>query len=180
MEAKLVVVGGDANAKEVKLKLPVIVGRGRDVTLTLPHPLVSRLHCEIFESNGHLVVRDLGSLNGTYVNNHRVTEAVLPPGELLTVGTVTFRAVYAAGEIPSEGADHPTDVRDRQTVIDPNEPILVNKDADTVKAPEHAPAASADTDELEDLEMAEEDEDRTTFAPPSSAMPSSRALSGTD
>ena len=94
MKAKLVVVGGDAKAAEINLKLPTIIGRGREASLTLPHPLVSRQHCELFESQGHLVVRDLGSLNGTFIANERISEAQLPPGELLTIGTVTFRAVY--------------------------------------------------------------------------------------
>lgn len=98
MDAKLIVIGGDTKTTEIKLKLPVIVGRGRDATLTLPHPLVSRRHCEIFESNGQLVVRDMGSLNGTYVNNERITESVLPANELLTVGTVTFRAIYDSAQ----------------------------------------------------------------------------------
>ncbi len=95
MKAKLLVVGGDAKATEINLDLPVIVGRGREASLTLPHPLVSRKHCELFEANGTLMVRDLGSLNGTYVGSQRVTEAELPPGELLTIATVNFRAVYA-------------------------------------------------------------------------------------
>jgi predicted component of type VI protein secretion system len=56
---------------------------------------VSRQHCEIFEKDGYLVVRDLGSLNGTFIGEKRISEAVLRDGELLTVGTVTFRAVYS-------------------------------------------------------------------------------------
>ena len=94
MDAKLVVVSGSTKASEFTLRLPAVLGRGREATLMLPHPLVSRRHCEIFESNGYLVVRDMGSLNGTYVNHKRVTEAVLPPGGLLTLGSVTFQAVY--------------------------------------------------------------------------------------
>lgn len=94
MEAKLVVVSGNAKSQEIPLRLPAIVGRGRDATVMLPHPLVSRRHCEIFEANGYLMVRDIGSLNGTFVNNERVTEAVLPPGGLLTLGSVTLRAEY--------------------------------------------------------------------------------------
>jgi predicted component of type VI protein secretion system len=102
MDAKLVVVGGDAKPKEIPIKTPLVIGRGREATLTLPHPLVSRRHCEIDEADGYLVVRDLGSLNGTFINNERVSDTVLPPGNLLTVGTVTFRAVYEApaGEQP--------------------------------------------------------------------------------
>ncbi len=96
INAKLVVVGGDVKTAEIKLRLPSTVGRGRGTTIMLPHPLVSRQHCELYESNGQLMVRDLGSLNGTFVNNQRITESPLPPGELLTIGTVTFRAMYEA------------------------------------------------------------------------------------
>jgi predicted component of type VI protein secretion system len=94
LNAKLVVVGGDVKTTEIPLKLPSIIGRGRGIAIILPHPLVSRQHCEVYESAGQLMVRDLGSLNGTFVNNERITESILGPGELLTVGTVTFRAVY--------------------------------------------------------------------------------------
>jgi predicted component of type VI protein secretion system len=79
---------------EIKLRLPAIIGRGKGSTIALLQPLVSRQHCELFEADGKLWVRDLGSLNGTYVNNEKVTESEIPPSELLTVGTVTFRAVY--------------------------------------------------------------------------------------
>lgn len=94
LSAKLVVVGGDVKTSEILLRLPATIGRGRGQSIVLPHPLVSRQHCELFERDGMLMVRDLGSLNGTFVNNRRVTESPLAPGELLTIGTVTFRAVY--------------------------------------------------------------------------------------
>ena len=95
IEAKLVVVGGEADSTEIRLnQLPATLGRGRDATVTLAHPLISRHHCEIYESAAGLMVKDLGSLNGTFVGSKRIEKAELPPGELLTIGTVTFRAVY--------------------------------------------------------------------------------------
>ena len=94
LKAKLIVVGGSVENTEVDLQLPAIIGRGRSAEITIPHKLVSRQHCRIEEVGGQLVVRDLDSLNGTYVGDEQVTEAALPPGALLTVGTVTFRAVY--------------------------------------------------------------------------------------
>ena len=99
MEAKLVVVGGDATARQYDLELPTIIGRSRSTDLTLGHPLVSRQHCEVFEANGMLMVRDLGSLNGTFIGEMRLAEQPMPvkPGDLLTVGGVTFRAMYRAG-----------------------------------------------------------------------------------
>jgi pSer/pThr/pTyr-binding forkhead associated (FHA) protein len=103
LNAKLVVVGGDVKTTEINLKLPSTIGRGRGTSIVLPHPLVSRQHCELFEADGQLMVRDLGSLNGTFVNNERITESPLAPDELLTVGTVTFRAVYETEERPPTG-----------------------------------------------------------------------------
>jgi pSer/pThr/pTyr-binding forkhead associated (FHA) protein len=100
MNVRLVSVGGDVKATEISLQLPTLVGRGREATLTLPHPLVSRRHCELYELDGKLWVRDLGSLNGTYVGSQQVTDAEVPPGELLTVATLNFRVVY--GDVPSD------------------------------------------------------------------------------
>ncbi len=108
MDAKLVVVGGKANKAEVKLKLPTVVGRGRDADLTVAHGTVSRHHCLIYEVDGALVVRDNGSLNGTLIGGERIKESLLKPGDTLTVGPLTFRADYEHnGAFPSLG-DQPT------------------------------------------------------------------------
>lgn len=106
MEAKLVVVGGDAKPRQFEIHLPAVIGRSRGTDLRLRHPLVSREHCEVFEANGILMVRDLGSLNGTFVGDTRIVEQAIPvkPGDLLTVGPVTFRAEYQTG-IPQPSKD---------------------------------------------------------------------------
>ncbi len=95
MEAKLIVVGGEIKSGEFTLNLPTVVGRGHDAGLRLAHPLVSRRHCEITEKDGLLHVRDLGSLNGTFIADNRISEAILRPDELITVGPVILRAIYA-------------------------------------------------------------------------------------
>jgi hypothetical protein len=106
VEAKLVVVGGEAQPRQYDLQLPMIIGRSRHTDLMLGHPLVSRQHCEVFEANGMLMVRDLGSLNGTFVGDKRLAEQAMPvkPGDLLTVGPVTFRAVYHAEGVKRGGS----------------------------------------------------------------------------
>jgi hypothetical protein len=151
MDVKLVVVGGDAKTKEIVLRLPAVIGRGRGCTVVLPHPLVSRRHCTIFESQGQLMVRDMGSLNGTFVNNSRITEAVLPPGELLTVGTVTFRAVYrpASGISPMVPPNLPA-------TVDPMAPVVSPlHEQETEFAPESAPVPGEEdfVMEVEEVEM---------------------------
>lgn len=110
MEARLVVVGGKANRSEVKLKLPTMIGRGRDADLTVAHATVSRHHCLIFELDGALVVRDNGSLNGTVVDGKRIQESVLMPGQTLTIGPLTFRAEYEHnGHFPDLNGERPSE-----------------------------------------------------------------------
>jgi predicted component of type VI protein secretion system len=114
VEAKLVVVGGEMRIRQYVLRLPTVIGRSRSNDLMLGHPLVSRQHCEVFEANGMLMVRDLGSLNGTFVGELRIAEQPMPvkPGDLLTIGPVTFRAEYRTGGRRSKStawnADGPT------------------------------------------------------------------------
>jgi hypothetical protein len=108
MEARLVVVGGKANKSEVKLKLPAMIGRSRDADITVSHASVSRHHCLVYELDGALVVRDNGSLNGTVIDGQRVKEALLKPGQSLTIGPLTFRADYEFdGEFPRLGDGSP-------------------------------------------------------------------------
>jgi predicted component of type VI protein secretion system len=100
MEAKLLVVGGKASRGSISLKLPTVIGRSREVTLTIAHPMVSRRHCEVYEAEGLLMIRDLGSLNGTVICGQRVKEAPLPPDGEFSIGPLTFRVQYHyAGEL---------------------------------------------------------------------------------
>ena len=99
LNAKLIIVGGKSKTKEVRLKLPTTIGRGKEADLTIPHALVSRSHSLLFERDGQLCVKDLGSLNGTFVDNKRIeTEQIISPNQLLTLGDITFRAVYDMGQ----------------------------------------------------------------------------------
>lgn len=94
-QAKLLVVGGgETEQEEFALTLPATIGRGRENEITLPHPLVSREHCQITEGESGLLVRDMGSLNGTYVGSCRIEgDHPLQAGDLLTIGIVTFRVI---------------------------------------------------------------------------------------
>ncbi len=94
MYVTLTVVGGKADRKQVRVKVPIVVGRSRESGLTIAHPMVSRRHCELFEVDGLLHVRDLGSLNGVFVQGRRVSEASLPPQCEFNVGPLTFRVDY--------------------------------------------------------------------------------------
>jgi len=94
MDAKLIVVGGKTSKGSVALKLPTIIGRSRKASLKIAHPMISRRHCELFEADGLLMVRDLDSLNGTVIDGRRVKQAPLPPEGEFSIGPLTFRAEY--------------------------------------------------------------------------------------
>lgn len=94
IKAKLVMVGDQQKPTVIKIKkLPMTIGRGKEADLTLAHPMISRLHCELYEVEGTLCIRDMGSLNGSFVGDVRVTEAALESGDLLTIGAATFKLV---------------------------------------------------------------------------------------
>jgi len=95
MNPKLIVTHGKASCERIRLKLPTVVGRDKAAGLVVAHPTVSRKHCEIVNINGGLVLRDFGSANGTYVGKERVVEeALLRPGDEITIGPLTFRTEY--------------------------------------------------------------------------------------
>ena len=100
MRAKLVVVGGEDALRQFELRLPAIIGRSRSTDVTLHHPLISRHHCEVFEAAGRLMLRDLGSLNGTSVGETRLSNEpiALEPGEKFSLGPVTLQAEYRAAD----------------------------------------------------------------------------------
>lgn len=91
MEVALVRVTAEGESQRVVLsKDKTVVGRQEGCQLRIPIAGVSRKHCEIEVEGGSIVVRDLGSSNGTYVNQERVREHPLAPGDLLSVGGQVF------------------------------------------------------------------------------------------
>lgn len=97
MKARLQVVCGSAPSSLFELTTPTVVGRGRRANLVLPLSLISRQHCEFYEEQGVLHVRDLGSTNGTFVNRRRIEEAhPLADGDLVSLGPVTFQVCLSS------------------------------------------------------------------------------------
>lgn len=69
----------------------LLIGRGEDADIVLADPLVSRRHAELQETEGGLLVTDLGSRNGVFVNGHPISEPTpLLNGDSLGIGDYTF------------------------------------------------------------------------------------------
>ncbi|HEY0257425.1 MAG TPA: FHA domain-containing protein, partial [Candidatus Methylacidiphilales bacterium] len=67
------------------------VGRAAGNEIPLPYPSVSNRHCIFILSGSDIVVRDLNSSNGTFVNGEAITEVVLRPGDMVQVGAVQMK-----------------------------------------------------------------------------------------
>lgn len=90
--AKLVVlsVGMTGRTQELKAEKTTI-GRVEDNTFQIAEPSVSSHHCEVLLRGNEVVVRDLNSTNGSYINGEKVTEKVMKPGQILRLGQIEMR-----------------------------------------------------------------------------------------
>ena len=101
MNAVLRVIAGHACRQQISVVGPrLVVGRARDCDWRLMCPMVSRHHCEILADDDGLVVRDMNSQNGTFVNGEQVAQRRLATGDRLCMG---FNLVEV-----SIAPDHPT------------------------------------------------------------------------
>ena len=84
-------------APAVTLRLPPgsekTIGRGAAAGFSIDTPLLSRFHCNLTASAEELVVEDLDSTNGTFVNGQRVQRTRLREGDLLRLGGVELSVV---------------------------------------------------------------------------------------
>jgi predicted component of type VI protein secretion system len=102
MELKLVVLAGAKEGTEIPLKKEkFFIGRAKECNLRAGSEAISRRHCAITRSDGQWRVRDLGSRNGTHVNEVRIDSDVpLKVGDELRVGPLKFRIDSAEAKAP--------------------------------------------------------------------------------
>ncbi len=117
MDVNLVYFNPKGDQKSIKLEKDVtLIGRGQDCDLRVPIDMCSRQHCQVELRPGGVVCRDLGSANGTLVNNERINEVTLSPGDKITIGPIVFTlqidgepASVAPAEAPAAPPAPPTD-----------------------------------------------------------------------
>ena len=80
--------GGRAAVLRLRPDMVRTVGRATVADLVVDAPFLSRVHCRITAREDMLVVEDLRSTNGTFVNGRRVERAALGDGDRLTIGRV--------------------------------------------------------------------------------------------
>ncbi|HMI83116.1 MAG TPA: adenylate/guanylate cyclase domain-containing protein [Polyangiaceae bacterium] len=90
--ARLQIVTAEGGQQSVELRALNSLGRHPNNSIQLLDKIVSKEHCIIEQRGDHFVLRDLGSLNGTYINSDRVRgEGLLKHGDEVTLGTTRAR-----------------------------------------------------------------------------------------
>ena len=116
---KLILLSAGMTGRTCELKVErTTIGRSDDNAFPIADPSVSSHHCEILLRGQEVVVRDLNSTNGTYIDGVETKESVVTPAQILRLGQVEMRLESATPATP--GKKH----FDRTVVI----PAGVNRD----------------------------------------------------
>jgi hypothetical protein len=90
--AKLVILNQGMTGRSIELTVErTTVGRVEENTVQIADASVSSRHAEILLRGTDIVIRDLNSTNGTFINNEKISEAPLKPGQTLRFGQVELK-----------------------------------------------------------------------------------------
>src|SRR6266850_1318523 len=104
--AKLVILSEGMTGRSHELKVDkTTIGRVEDNTFQIAEPSVSSHHCEVLLRGTDVVIRDLNSTNGTFINGEKITESVLKPGQTLRLGQIDLRLETAAPAAAKKSVD---------------------------------------------------------------------------
>jgi len=115
---KLVVLSEGLTGRSHELKVEkTTIGRLEDNAFQIPEQSVSSHHCEILLKGNDVIVKDLNSTNGTYINGEKITEKSLKPGQILRLGQIEVR-------LEGDGAAAPTGTTTEKKKMDPNTRVI--------------------------------------------------------
>src|ERR1700723_1119484 len=112
MRAQLLPLDGGTPVEVAKEM--TLIGRHDECDVRLDHNSVSKVHCVLDKTDGLLLLRDLGSTNGTRVNGTRVRRAALLPNDKLSVANFHFRVLFGAALAAVEQGDQTQRIEEKQ------------------------------------------------------------------
>lgn len=118
---------------------PCIIGRGQDCGIVIPGTHLSRHHAEMTIEGSILRIKDLGSVNGTHVNDESVDEVVLREGDRLRLDVYTFRVVSPENDLDK--------TRVRMPIANIVKPIEIKKASEGPKRWKTRPTSPGNRDE---------------------------------
>ena len=83
-------------ARSWTFKPPVVVGRDPTSEVCIDHHSISRKHCQFsFNGEGALVIKDLSSMNGIYVDDNRIQQQILSPNQIIQIGAIRLQVEFS-------------------------------------------------------------------------------------
>jgi adenylate cyclase len=116
---KLVGTSGDQTI-DLKPGVTLVVGRAVNSDVPIYDPTISRQHAQVSMQNGGVLVKDLGSSNGTFLNGSKIAEAVAVANDVVMFGKVSFyvREVSKQGEVaPTPATGFPQPKAPQATIV---------------------------------------------------------------
>jgi pSer/pThr/pTyr-binding forkhead associated (FHA) protein len=138
--SKKLVVSDGTRERELQLVGRIVVGRDPACDISHEHSLLSRRHAEFVAAGELVVVRDLGSRNGVFVNGTKTAEHSLQPGDVVQIGPLRAQYVVDRAPLSISPEDHDAE---RTKVIHAMPPAIA-------ATPVAAPAADAEEEEDEE------------------------------
>ena len=122
MRAQLLPLDGGTPVEVAKEM--TLIGRQDECDVRLEHKSVSKIHCVLVKTDGLMMVRDLGSTNGTRVNGTRVRRGMLLPNDKISIANFHFRVLFGAALAAVEQGDQTQRIEEKelQNVIADAEP----------------------------------------------------------
>ena len=119
MKVVLVVASGVHTGKEIAIPgTQFVIGRDEGCNLRPASPAISKRHCSIYVKDNDVYIQDLGSTNGTIVNDAAVTgECKLTPGDRVKVGPLDFTIKITPTERRSDSTPLPEVLKSMMTPV---------------------------------------------------------------
>ncbi len=134
MSSKLVLKFKDTVVAEYELSQEeTTIGRKEENVIQVDNLAVSSFHARVLKIGKKVILEDLGSTNGTLVNNKPVSKHILANGDVITVGKHTLTFVSLEDRVPLTAAAPDEDDMDKTMIIAPaaREEMMVKSGANT-------------------------------------------------
>jgi len=86
----LIANSGPEKGQQIPINERTEIGRALECDISILEPALSRKHAEIEPKDGKLIIRDLGSANGTFVNGEKIDEMILKNKDVLQFNKISF------------------------------------------------------------------------------------------
>lgn len=113
---QLQAICGDIQGQVFKLKPQTLIGRDPACDICIPNSQLSRQHVQLIVTGGKVMMQDMNSTNGSYVNNKRCDHRILDEDDDIRLGKISFQLIAPASNLPTPADEQKTIVMPKVTI----------------------------------------------------------------